>query len=70
MGRYRLLETIRQFAFEKLVLSGEAPSIGRRHRDWYLQTARREDAELRGAGQQAGWTRLEQEHDNLRAAIR
>ena len=69
-GRYRLLETIRQFAFEQLVLSGEAPLIGRRHRDWYLETARREDRALRGPDQQAAWTRLEQDHDNLRAAIR
>jgi predicted ATPase/DNA-binding SARP family transcriptional activator len=69
-GRYRLLETIRQFAFEQLVLSGEAPLIGRRHRDWYLETALREDRELRGSDQKAAWTRLEQDHDNLRTAIR
>lgn len=68
-GRYRLLETIRQFAFEQLVLGGEAPLIAQRHRDWYLETARREGPELQGADQQPAWTRLEQDHDNLRAAI-
>jgi predicted ATPase/DNA-binding SARP family transcriptional activator len=68
-SRFRLLETIRQFAFEQLVVSGEAPTIGRRHRDWYLETARREDPELRGSEQVSAWTSLEQDHDNLRAAI-
>ncbi len=69
-GRYRLLETIREFAFEQLVLSGEAPLIGRRHRDWFLARARAEDARLRGPDQEEAWTSLEQDHDNLRAAIR
>lgn len=68
-GRFRLLETIRQFAFEQLVVSGEAPTIGRRHRDWYLETAIRKDPELRGSQQVSAWTTLEQDHDNLRAAI-
>lgn len=68
--RFRLLETIRQFAFEQLVVSGEAPGIGRRHRDWYLKTAIGKDPELRGSQQVSAWTRLEQDHDNLRAAIR
>ena len=68
-GRFRLLETIRQFAFEQLVVSGEAPTIGRRHRDWYLDLAVRKDPELRGSQQVSAWTSLEQDHDNLRAAI-
>ncbi|MCZ6662376.1 MAG: BTAD domain-containing putative transcriptional regulator [Actinobacteria bacterium] len=68
-GRFRLLETMRQFAFEQLVVGGEAPTIGRRHRDWYRETAIRENPELRGSQQVSAWTRLEQDHDNLRAAI-
>ena len=68
-GRFRLLETIRQFAFEQLVVSGEAPTIGRRHRDWYRDTAIRKDPELRGSQQVSAWTGLEEDHDNLRAAI-
>jgi predicted ATPase/DNA-binding SARP family transcriptional activator len=68
--RFRLLETIRQFAFEQLVVSGEAPDVGRSHRDWYRKTAVGKDPELRGSKQVSAWTRLEQDHDNLRAAIR
>jgi predicted ATPase/DNA-binding SARP family transcriptional activator len=69
-GRYRLLETIRQYAFEQLVLAAEAPSIGRRFRDWFTRLAENADSEIRGAEQRRWWTRLEHEHDNLRAAIR
>ncbi len=68
-GRFRLLETIRQFAFEQLVVSGEAPTVGRRHRDWYRDMAASKDPELRGSQQVSAWTSLEQDHDNLRAAI-
>lgn len=68
--RFRLLETIKQFAFEQLVVSGEAPTIGRRHRDWYREMAVTEDPGLRGSQQVSAWTRLEQDHNNLRAAIR
>lgn len=67
--RYRLLEPIRQYAWEHLEKSGEAEKTRRRHAEWYLALA--EEAEERSNGpEQAGWMRrLEIEHDNLRAAL-
>ena len=69
-GRFRLLETVREFAFEQLVVSGEAHEVGSRHRDWYLDRARQFDGQLRGYGQVEAWTSLELDHDNLRGALR
>jgi len=68
-SRYRLLETIRQYAFDALVATGEAPAVSRRHCDWYAGLAERAEPELKGSGQVEWWQRLEREHDNLRSAI-
>ncbi len=68
-GRFRLLETMRQYAAEKLHASGEEGLIRERHRDWCMRLAARFDAEWRGPDQVAWLARLEQEHDNLRAAL-
>lgn len=68
-ARYRLLETIRQYARDRLVEAGEAPTARRRHRDWYLALAERAQPELRGQKQAAWLERLETEHDNLRGAL-
>ncbi len=68
--RFRLLEIIREFAFEQLVFAGNAPEVGRLHRDWYLGQARRLDPELRGPNQVDAWSELEEDHDNIRAALR
>ncbi|MCA1643976.1 MAG: tetratricopeptide repeat protein [Chloroflexi bacterium] len=67
--RYRYLETIRQYADEKLVESGEAESLRTRHRDWYLRLAEEAMEGMEGAEQKSWWDRLELEHDNLRAAL-
>ena len=37
--RYRLLETVRQYALEKLAESGEADAVRARHRDYYTAMA-------------------------------
>ena len=66
--RYRLLETVRQYALEKLGESGEADGVRSRHRDHYTALAALLDASAGGDYQQ----RLEQadiEMDNLRAAF-
>jgi predicted ATPase/class 3 adenylate cyclase/DNA-binding CsgD family transcriptional regulator len=60
--RYRLLETVRQYALEKLTESGEADAARRRHRDHYLATA----VGLEGDERLIGWA--ERETGNLRAA--
>ncbi|MEK6274810.1 MAG: adenylate/guanylate cyclase domain-containing protein [Actinomycetota bacterium] len=65
--RFRMLETIREFALELLEESGDLENIRRRHIDFYLAFATREDSK---AQQTAEWLNvLESEHDNFRAAL-
>jgi predicted ATPase/DNA-binding CsgD family transcriptional regulator len=67
--RLKMLETIREYALECLVVSGELDLIRRFHANYYLALA--EEVELNpGVPQQAMWLKqLDQEHDNLRAAM-
>jgi non-specific serine/threonine protein kinase len=67
--RYRLLETMREYGWEKLRATGEEAAVRDRHRDWLLALAEEADGQLRGAQQAAWLTRLESEHDNFRAAL-
>ena len=68
--RFRMLETIRAYALERLAERGEADEFKRRHAEHFAEFA--EEAEmrvLRGA-EQAEWIeRVEADHDNLRAAL-
>lgn len=66
---YRLLETVRLYAREKLVAAGEEETVRRRHRDWYLQFAEQAEHELQGPALESWLERLEAEHDNIRAAL-
>lgn len=66
--RYRLLETVRQYAREKLAQSGESASIQTRHRDFFLRLAEEAQPHLL-RGEEQWLDRLEREHDNLRAAL-
>jgi predicted ATPase len=68
-ARYQMLETIRRYAAEKLRESGEAPRAAARHRDWFLRLAERGRKELAGPAGREWMRRLENEHDNLRAAL-
>src|SRR5438876_2376762 len=67
--RLLMLETIREYGLEVLASAGEMESTRRAHAAYYLRLS--EDAELElGGPQQTVWLeRLEQEHDNLRAAL-
>ncbi|MFE3638497.1 tetratricopeptide repeat protein [Streptomyces sp. NPDC059168] len=69
-ARYRLLETIRQYAAELLRGSGESAGVEARHRQFYLRLAEARDREP--ATGVAGATSLELEADygNIRAALR
>jgi predicted ATPase/DNA-binding SARP family transcriptional activator len=69
-GRYRMLETVRAYAAERLDEAGEAAEAGRRHAAWFLALAERADPRLRGAGQLEWLARLRAEEDNLLAALR
>ena len=68
--RYRLLETIRHYAHEKLAASGESAQVHDRHLAWYLALAERAVPELKGRAAAQWLRRLEVDHDNLRAALR
>lgn len=66
--RYRLLETVRQYALEKLDESGEANEVRSRHRDYYTHTAAELDSQGHSAsGPLMSWAHAET--DNLRAAF-
>jgi non-specific serine/threonine protein kinase len=67
--RYRLLGTIRQYARDRLVEAGEAARVRTRHLEWFVELAEKAAMELRGQDQAIWFDRLEQEHDNLRAAL-
>jgi predicted ATPase/class 3 adenylate cyclase len=66
-GRYRMLETIRQFAWDKLAEADEVEGLRGRHRDWCLALA--EAADFNGPAATAWLARLAAEQDNFRAAL-
>ncbi len=68
--RYRFLETLREYAAERLRDAGEETTLRERHRDWFLALAERTEPALEFA-EEAGWfERLDAERDNLRAVER
>jgi predicted ATPase len=67
--RYHLLETIRQYARDKLLESGEAAEVRNRHLAYHVQFAEEAEQHLYKIGALTWVTRLEAEYDNLRAAI-
>jgi predicted ATPase/DNA-binding SARP family transcriptional activator len=67
--RYRLLETIRQYAFEKLEQAQEAGLTQSRHAQYYLKVAEEAEPWLMTAGRGRWMERLVAEHGNLRAAL-
>jgi predicted ATPase/class 3 adenylate cyclase len=66
---FRMLETIREYATERLAASGEEPQIRRRHADHVLALVEEARPQLTREHQGAWIERLEREHDNLRAAL-
>ena len=67
--RFWMLETIREYAHERLAESPEADECTRRHSEHFLALGEEAQPHLDGATP-GGWVdRLEREHDNLRAAI-
>ena len=67
--RYRLLESLRSYARERLAETGEGPALAARHRDWFLDLAEEAEPNLSGPEQAAWLDRLEKDHDNLRIAL-
>jgi len=68
-ARYLLLETIRQYALERLQESGEQAAVRRRFFDFFQDMADRAELELAGPEQARWLEHLDREHDNLRAAL-
>ena len=67
--RYRLLETIRVYALEKLQGAGEEAETRKRHFEYFKAFAEKANRGLRGRDQVQWMKQLEREHDNLRAAL-
>jgi predicted ATPase/class 3 adenylate cyclase len=68
-ARYRLLETIRQYASEKLIEAGEAAQARDHHLAFFLTLAEQAEPALTGREAETWLDRLEAEHDNLRIAV-
>lgn len=67
--RFWMLETIRDFALERLEATDEAEDVRRRHADHYVSLAQEAEPSILGISPVAWLDRLELEHDNLRAAL-
>jgi predicted ATPase/DNA-binding XRE family transcriptional regulator len=67
--RIRILETIREYAREKLVEAGEEEALQRRHAAYFASLAEEAGDHLTGAGALTWLTRLREDLDNIRAAL-
>jgi predicted ATPase/class 3 adenylate cyclase len=68
-GRFGMLETIYEFARDRLLGGGGLEVLRQRHASHYVTVAEQADPQLRGRDQHAWRARLELDHDNLRAAL-
>ncbi len=67
--RFRMLETIREIAEERLELTGEADAVRRRHAAWFLGLAQRAERFIWSEHQAVWFERVERAHDNVRLAL-
>jgi predicted ATPase/class 3 adenylate cyclase len=67
--RFQMLETIREYAWERLRAEGEAEEVRGRHGRYFLAMAIEAEPHLVGADQKRWLDRCEREHDNIRAAL-
>jgi predicted ATPase/class 3 adenylate cyclase/DNA-binding XRE family transcriptional regulator len=68
-ARFTMLETIREYALERLMASGEDGETRERHANYCLAFAEATEPQLKGSGQIIAMERAAAEHDNLRAAL-
>jgi predicted ATPase/DNA-binding CsgD family transcriptional regulator len=69
VARYRLLETIRQYASERLSANHETENLRQRHSFFFLELAEKAKPELMGPNQKIWFERLDKEKDNSRIAF-
>ncbi|MFN2484802.1 MAG: hypothetical protein ABR509_07720 [Candidatus Limnocylindria bacterium] len=67
--RFTMLETIREFAVERLASSSEEDEVRRRHADYFRELAHEAEGRLTREDRLLWLDRLDEEHDNLRAAL-
>jgi tetratricopeptide (TPR) repeat protein len=71
--RFAMLETIREYALERLTSSGEVEEVQRKHAQYYLTLAEATQPQVSVPWDEVDWwskfTRIEREYDNLRAAL-
>jgi predicted ATPase/class 3 adenylate cyclase len=67
--RFSMLETIREYAVERLGESEEADAVRHRQADYYVALAEEAQEPLRGEGRREWAARLDQEQDNVRAVL-
>jgi predicted ATPase/class 3 adenylate cyclase/Tfp pilus assembly protein PilF len=67
--RYWMLETIREFAAERLEESHAAEAIRQRHAEFHVDLAETAATELKGGDQERWWQRLTDEYENMRVAL-
>ncbi len=68
-ARFMMLETIREYALERLITTGERERLRQQHAGYYLRLAEQAEPELDRQQQDVWLERLEREHDNLLAAL-
>jgi predicted ATPase/class 3 adenylate cyclase/Tfp pilus assembly protein PilF len=69
-ARYSMFETIQEYSWEKLQECGELMELQRQHALYFMRLAEEVEPRLRGAHQVEWLARLEDEHDNIRVALR
>jgi len=67
--RYRMLETVREFAAEQLAATGELARTRRHHAAFFLAMAEHAAARMHGPEEPTWLGRLDRDHDNLRAVL-
>jgi predicted ATPase/transcriptional regulator with XRE-family HTH domain/Tfp pilus assembly protein PilF len=67
--RFRMLDMLREYAYERLAADSSAEELQHRHAEYYRRRAEQAAPELVGAAQVAWLDRLQLDHDNLRAAL-
>jgi predicted ATPase/class 3 adenylate cyclase len=68
--RFQMLETIRDYAVEKLEAEPDAEEVRRRHGKYFLDQATRAEPHLVGVDQKKWLDRFDHDHDNIRSALR